>query len=171
MEQPPRPQIRSNPMKNKSYINSIEWIEERFLSKVLIAPFQECWTWLGGLSGGYGHFWNGSKRIMAHRFSYEKYVRKLIDGEQALHHCDNRSCVNPNHLFVGTNLDNVRDKVKKGRQTRGEKSNRGTLKATDIPTIRYMKAQGYTNAMVSEIFKISSGTVSKIANKQIWKHI
>lgn len=96
--------------------------EERFLSKVVRVPWSGCWIWNASLkSSGYGAFRLTSKAgerpliVRAHRFSFEMFKGPL-NGLYVLHTCDVRCCVNPDHLFAGTQQDNVDDMVAKGRQ-------------------------------------------------------
>lgn len=80
-------------------------------------PNSGCWLWTGSLlSNGYGSF---GRRGRAHRASYEAHVGPIPDGLFVLHKCDVRCCVNPNHLWVGTNTDNARDRSRKGRGSKG----------------------------------------------------
>jgi hypothetical protein len=82
----------------------------------------QCWVWTATkVSGGYGHFGVARKLFLAHRVSWMIANGPIPTGLLACHHCDNPSCVNPSHLFLGTSLDNARDKEKKGRgnQARG----------------------------------------------------
>lgn len=91
-------------------------LEERFLKKVEKIPFHECWEWVGATRAGpYGSFRLGKTATGAHRVSYRLFVGPIPDRMLVLHSCDNPPCVNPNHLFLGTDLDNAMDKIKKGR--------------------------------------------------------
>lgn len=77
----------------------------------------DCWTWVGAInSNGYGQL-NGplGNRIYAHRASYEMFIGPIPKGLFVLHHCDNRKCINPSHLFIGTLKDNTQDAISKGR--------------------------------------------------------
>ena len=96
-------------------------IEERFWSKVIKGSAGDCWHWTGAkLPKGYGKFSVGPratrKIINAHRIAWELTNGPIPEGIWVLHDCDNPSCCNPMHLYLGTNTDNVRDKVSKGRQ-------------------------------------------------------
>jgi HNH endonuclease len=76
----------------------------------------ECWDWNGTIAtNGYGRVFANNKWIGAHRVVWEFVYGKIPDGLYVLHRCDNRRCCNPNHLFLGTHLDNVRDATLKGR--------------------------------------------------------
>lgn len=90
--------------------------DERWLAKVEKTP--TCWNWRGSVTGaGYGQFWNGERNIPAHYFWLEtEKLEQLKDPSmEACHKCDNKLCVNPDHIFIGTRSDNERDKVSKGR--------------------------------------------------------
>lgn len=100
-------------------MQNVEWVEKRFNSKINKTP-SNCWEWTGSrLPKGYGQF-RALGEQYAHRVSYILKYRVDIDGLVVCHRCDNPPCVNPEHLFIGTLDDNMRDMVLKGRSKKGK---------------------------------------------------
>lgn len=100
---------------------SLKTLEERFWEKVeKLEGDNACWVWTSNINRtGYGQIGQGGqggKTLSAHRLSYEWHFGKIPEGLSVLHRCDNRRCVNPEHLFIGTAIDNVRDCIAKGRR-------------------------------------------------------
>lgn len=147
-------------------------IRERLLSKVKINETTGCWEWTANrMRNGYGLFWFIDRKRPAHRVSYELHCGPIPDGMHTLHHCDNRACINPAHLFIGTNADNMADKVSKGRQHRlkGIASGRAKLTEADVMTIR--SSVGLTQREIGERFGITNQQVSSIRSGKRWSHL
>ena len=149
---------------------------DRWLEKVNVKE-NDCWEWTATkYRGGYGHFYmkiNGKKTMYkAHRFSYEYFNKvDLKDGECVCHTCDNPSCVNPDHLFVGSAKDNNDDKIKKGRLGFGRKSGYSWLSLDIANKIRLIYSEGkYTMKQLGAMFNTSAAQVERIVNNKIWKN-
>lgn len=138
-----------------------------FNSKVQITP--GCWIWLGSKDPcGYGRF-KGPAGESAHRNSYFYFIGEIPHGMQICHRCDNPECVNPDHLFAGSNQDNVDDKISKGRHPRGEKSATAKINFKTVSEIRsrYIKgSKNYGTRGLARIYGISHRVIwSIVANK------
>ena len=143
-----------------------------------------CWIWEGLFShNGYGRFrLTGGKRIPSHRYSYELFKGKIKKGLLVCHSCDNPSCVNPEHLWVGTTKENMQDMCQKGRsyfQTHAKKIKRrkgvnhhkAKLTEKEVLEIRKLSNQGFTNRALGIKFNISEYTISPIILGKTWTHI
>lgn len=153
-------------------------IAVRLWSKVAItANPDKCWEWQGCVSEfGYGEIGKakGKGFSLTHRVAYELAYGAIPDGLWVLHKCDNPPCCNPAHLFLGTDLDNMRDKVKKGRQSfsKGEKSGRSKLTDEKVLYIRERFAKGdITKAELGRQMNISPFHIGYIVTRKSWKHI
>jgi hypothetical protein len=147
---------------------------ERFWSKVDRRGEDECWPWTGASDGrGYGYLagTRGQQATKAHRLSYELNRGPIPDGLCVCHRCDNPSCVNPSHLFLGTRRGNNADKVRKGRQphNRGETNPNARLTGEDAARIKEMYGGGMTQQAIADQFGISQMSVSRIVRGQSWR--
>lgn len=140
---------------------------ERFWSKVQHGADCECWLWRAALLHGYGYTSYRYKTLRAHRVAYVlSYGIDLQEDQCVCHSCDNPACVNPNHLWVGTHADNVRDKVQKGRQRAlsGEQNPNTRLSDHDIRQIRQLYEEGISQKELAALFEISQPYVSRLVN-------
>lgn len=128
-----------------------------------------CWLWRSHLDkDGYGHIKLGGKTCLAHRVSYEISTGSA-GGLCVLHRCDNRCCVNPAHLFLGTNLDNTRDREIKGRGPQGERNSRAKLTVADARMIRSVwGAPGVTLRSLADELGVVPGTIWMVVNGVNW---
>lgn len=155
--------------------------ESLFWSKVTKAGRDECWEWTGRLCPkSYGYFDRSEGRAKkwkerAHRQAWMLVNGSIPDGLHVLHKCDNRKCCNPRHLFLGTHLDNMQDKVRKGRQARnthvrGEQQGNAVLTEAKVRRIRKLAGK-MSQRKIAELVGIGQGHVSKVVNRVIWNHL
>ena len=133
----------------------------------------ECWEWRGSVNkGGYGTTWKNGRCMLAHRYFYEAIVGCIPDGLFVLHRCDNRKCVNPDHLFLGTQQDNVSDMIAKGRRPRqcGEINGRALLSESDVQSIRQRYDRGgITYDDLATEYNVGRSTVASVILNRNWQ--
>lgn len=154
----------------------------RYLSKINnLGRADACWEWNAGADAdGYGIFWDGTylesghpRYVRAPRWTYEQFVGPIPQGHNICHTCDNPPCVNPAHLFTGTDAVNHADREAKGRGRRMHGSTHVESKLTEVQvlTIRQRRARGETQASLAEEYGVSAALLSKIINRKVWTHI
>lgn len=148
-------------------------IAARFWRGVARRSPGECWEWLRSRSkAGYGNFTFDMKVRYAHRVAMELVVgRALASREHVCHRCDNRGCVNPNHLFIGTAKDNMADCAAKRRTAHGERNGKTFFTEDQILEIRLLLGTGMTQRAIGMRFGVSQQTISSIATGRAWKYM
>src|SRR3989304_7863892 len=150
---------------------------EAFWSKVDVRAPHECWQWLGsvqwqknGRKGGYGH--SGSR--LAHRRAWAIANGPIPDKLCVLHRCDNPGCCNPDHLFLGSLLDNNRDMIAKGRFKHsrhiGTANGRSKLRDHDVLELRRLFSLGMRQYQLAKMFRITRTQVSTIRHRKQWRN-
>jgi hypothetical protein len=151
-------------------------LEERFWPNV--NKTETCWIWTACKNKlGYGFINEGGRGsgIAAYRKSWEIHYGEIPDGLHVLHKCDNPSCVNPEHLFLGTHLDNMRDMWTKGRGRcdgagrKGSANGNSRLTWDQVNDIRIRVSRGETHMDISKIYGVTRSLIGQIANQKIWK--
>ncbi len=139
---------------------------------------EDCWNWKTGKDrDGYGRFWIDGDTLPASRVSWmisKGDIPGPIDRYPLFvcHKCDNPSCVNPNHLFLGTTRDNVSDMMLKGRQLSGENNGSSVLTAEKVIEIRRLnKELGFGKRRIAKMFNIGASTVQHILQGRTWAHL
>ena len=134
-----------------------------------------CWVWVGAtLPDGYGILSFKGKSHRAHRLSYSLAVWEIPVGVSVCHKCDNPACINPDHLFLGTQADNVHDCVRKGRRAskKGTNNGRSKLSEKDVKRIRKIFAEGKKNKTeISKLFGVSDTLIGLIVRRKSWPHV
>jgi len=142
-------------------------IRSRFMS--FVSKMDNCWEWIGAKHyKGYGEFSIGmKKKDKSHRISYRLFIGEIPFGKMICHHCDNRGCVNPSHLFIGDALTNNRDRKIKGRNGHNRK-----LTDIQIKEIRKLfSTNKFTKEKLGEMFNISGRHIGHIVRRQSWPNI
>lgn len=140
------------------------------------AKFGKCWVWTGHTcSKGYGRMSYKRKQCLVHRISYVlTYGVTLSEGQKVLHHCDNPSCVRPDHLFLGTYADNNHDRDGKDRQAKGERNGKSVLTEDQVIEIResYRKGvKGRGTVVLAKRYHVAVSTIRAVLLGRTWGHI
>ena len=135
---------------------------------------------------GYFFVRKEGKQYYAHRLAWIEKFGQIENGLFVCHKCDNRACINPDHLFLGTCKDNMLDASRKGRMATGKrngsytkpekrvfglKNGNSKLNPETVKTIRFLFSNGYSKRKLGRIFNIDQGTVAQIVLRKTWKHV
>ena len=144
--------------------------DDNFVDKKTIPVTESgCLLWLGStVTGGYGKTYKAGKTVLAHRAIWEHKYGPIPEGQVVCHRCDNPLCVNVNHLFLGTRLDNSRDMVAKGREAKGVSVNNAKL--TEEQVIEIRETSGTLKAL-GDHYGVHYGTIRQIKNRETWRHL
>ncbi len=148
-------------------------LEERFvLGLAPQDPTTGCVEWVHHRNAlGYGKIRSEGKQVLAHRAMWEFKRGPIPPGMKVCHHCDNPPCCNVDHLFLGTDADNMADMVAKGRSAKGPSKSNTKLTAASVIAIRQRLADGETHRVIAAAFGISPMHVSGIKCGRSWTHI
>jgi len=165
------------------YTRKVIPLSDRFWSKVKVGKVKvgdvnECWEWMASKDRkGYGELNVEGKTTKAHRISFSLILEDPKD-KQVCHTCDNPSCVNPNHLFLGTNEDNHKDKVAKGRQARGpghglsaEKHPNSKLSNQQVKEIRQKLLNGISGVSLAKEYSVTKTTITYIKKNKTYRNV
>lgn len=142
-------------------------LAERFHFKVIKTDY--CHEWNGYLMpNGYGQIRAFGKAMLTHRVAWILANGEIPGGQYVLHRCDNRRCVNPDHLFLGSFDDNMEDMVSKRRQAHGERNPHARLKVEQVLAIRATEG---THMTIAKQFGVSQALVTMIKNRKIWRYV
>ena len=144
-------------------------MNQRFWSKV--DKSGDCWIWKASTNGGYGQFRSNGKIVRAHRYAYEEKFGPISDGLFVCHSCDNPLCVNPNHLFLGTDHDNKSDMYEKKRNVFGDSHPNKKLNKEIVLAIRSYASVGMPQRLIAKKFNTQRSQVSLIVNRKRWASV
>lgn len=156
-----------------------ESLRRRFFDKVEYVDGSDCWYWMGAVNEhGYGVIGlgpRGAGLIKAHRLSWLIHRGPIPDGALVCHSCDNPQCVNSNHLFLGSQKDNMRDCANKGRtvipHVQGETVGNHKLDEDQVLHIRLLAAKGYSQRHIAAMFGVTHTNVGYVVRRKTWSHI
>lgn len=143
----------------------------RFRSRYRVVAETGCWEWVGGRAEGYGVLVHDGAQIKAHRLALQLDGRNPLPGQLACHRCDNRTCVNPAHLYWGSHADNNRDASERDRYPLGSARRNSKLTEGQVAAIRNAAALGEQKATLARLYGVSAPTIRNIVMGLKWRHV
>jgi hypothetical protein len=145
-------------------------MEQRLLNKT--NKTATCWLWTGYTrKDGYGSITINYIPTFVHRVAFELWKQLIPDGFVVRHTCDIRNCINPNHLEIGTQQDNINDKVERNRQAKGITHGSVKLTEDEVREIKVLLGFGITRRKLASEYNVSKGCIDFISSGKNWKHI
>lgn len=147
----------------------IDRTKERFDDNYIPEPMSGCWIWIGPVrSYGYGHMRTAGKAWLAHRLSFVLHKGPIPENLGVLHHCDNRLCVNPDHIYAGDNIQNIKDMVDRKRHRVGERNSASRLSREVVIEIR---SSLQSDMELARKFGVSRTAVRNARHGSTWRHV
>lgn len=150
-------------------------IKERMKGKYIVNQSTGCWEWQLSKAGkGYGQLRIrslGEYGPYAHRLSYIAYKGEIPKGMFVCHTCDNPGCVNPDHLFLGTSADNLRDMKKKDRHLKGERNARSVLTEQQVEMVHHLNSSGISVQNIARALNVAPAVIHRILDGRLWEHV
>lgn len=148
--------------------------DDRFWAKV--NKTDGCWLWTACTNwAGYGKFYDGNSLTAAHRYSYLLHNGQISDGQFVLHHCDTPACVRPDHLFIGSQQDNITDMMQKKRNgytgLKGERNCKAKLDERQVKDIRAKYESGIKRNVLALEYGMEWTAINRIIKRLSWKHV
>lgn len=174
-----------------SYWQRFKTPEQRFLECFKKGKRNRCWNWKKTFVGKYGQHFSRGKVWLAHRFAYTFFKGPIPKGLLVCHKCDNPRCVNPNHLWIGTYLDNKHDCMKKKRHAFGNRhparskkygaafrlrlsgTNNSNASLTDSKVRQILKLhkEGKTQVFLAKRYGVWTNTIANVVHRRNWRHV